>query len=77
MDTANRKLYFKHREKGTDTKNFGYFKEVLSDDMDQEAVFNTMMPQYMELFSQGFNVNFLAYGQTGSGKTHTVLGPPK
>ena len=30
--------------------------------MDQEAVYEQMMPYYMDMFSQGFNVNFLAYG---------------
>ena len=26
VDRDKKKIFFKHREKGTDTKNFGYFK---------------------------------------------------
>lgn len=62
IDVKNKKMNFAHRQKGNDTKEFKYFKEILPDDMDQETVYNTMMPYYMDMFSQGFNVNFLAYG---------------
>ena len=51
-------------------------KNVLTDDMDQKNCYDTMMPFFLDKFSQGYNVNFLCYGQTGSGKTHTALGPP-
>ena len=34
------------------------------------------MPQRVEKFLSGTNVNVMAYGQTGSGKTHTIFGPP-
>jgi hypothetical protein len=51
-------------------------EHVLTGDMDQQASYDTMMPFFLDKFSQGYNVNFLCSGQTGSGKTHTAIGPP-
>ena len=49
---------------------------VLSDSHDQQRVWDAFMPQRVEAFLEGVNVNIMAYGQTGSGKTHTMFGPP-
>ena len=44
--------------------------------MDQAELYDAFMPQRVQAFLDGINVNIMAYGQTGSGKTHTVFGPP-
>ena len=62
IDPSKKKIHFMNRKTGGDSHSFDYFKDVLTDDMDQEAVYNQMMPYYMDKFSQGFNVVFLAYG---------------
>ena len=55
---------------------FTYPNHVLEGDVDQEQLYAAFMPQRVEAFLAGINVNIMAYGQTGSGKTHTMFGPP-
>lgn len=55
-------------------KFFGYPKHTLCGD--QTEVFQAFMPDRIDAFLDGVNVNMMAYGQTGSGKTHTMFGPP-
>jgi hypothetical protein len=61
---------------GVDGKQFSYPSCVITPDMDQQALFDEFMPQRIDGFFSGYNVNVMAYGQTGSGKTHTMFGPP-
>ena len=56
-------------------KNFNYFSEIITDDMDQDQVYERVMKRHVDLFMSGYNVNVLTHGQTGSGKTHTIFGP--
>ena len=51
-------------------------EKVLGPEVDQELMYNTMLPDYVSSFTalEGHNVVFLAYGQTGTGKTHTMFG---
>ena len=55
---------------------FTYPNHVLEGDVGQEQLYAAFMPQRVEAFLAGTNVNIMAYGQTGSGKTHTMFGPP-
>eukprot|EP00039_Didymoeca_costata_P024707 m.11187 g.11187 ORF g.11187 m.11187 type:complete len:277 (-) comp4396_c0_seq1:508-1338(-) len=48
----------------------------ISQEIENEKLFEELIPPRINAFMEGFNVNILAYGQTGSGKTHTVFGPP-
>jgi len=57
-------------------KRFSYPKMVVDPSMKQDAVFDEFMPDCIDGFFEGYNVNLIAYGQTGSGKTHTIFGPP-
>ena len=57
-------------------KQFNYPKMVVTPDTNQETLFNEFMPNCVDGFMDGFNVNIIAYGQTGSGKTYTMFGPP-
>jgi hypothetical protein len=59
-----------------DGKSFSYPSHVITPDMGQQALFDEFMPERIEGFLEGCNVNIMAYGQTGSGKTHTMFGPP-
>ena len=59
-----------------DGKSFSYPKMVVTPDTSQESLFNEFMPDHIQGFLDGYNVNIIAYGQTGSGKTYTVFGPP-
>ena len=57
-------------------KKFTYPAHVITPEMDNEALFAQFMPQRIEAFLEGVNVNVMAYGQTGTGKTHTMFGTP-
>jgi len=57
-------------------KCFSYPKMIVSPSMNQDALFKEFMPNCIDGFFDGYNVNLIAYGQTGSGKTHTMFGPP-
>ena len=59
-----------------DGRRFDYPRHVIGPEMDQRALYDAFMPQRVQAFLDGINVNIMAYGQTGSGKTHTVFGPP-
>ena len=60
-------------------KKTGVFKcdIVAKDDVTQEQMFQTVMPEHIANFMDGYNICYTAYGQTGSGKSHTITGPPK
>ena len=55
-------------------KHYHYPKHVISPEHDQAALFDMFMPQRIDAFLSGVNVNVCCYGQTGSGKTHTMMG---
>ena len=57
-------------------KCFDYPKMVIDPSLSQEDLFDEFMPNCIDGFIDGYNVNLIAYGQTGSGKTHTMFGPP-
>jgi len=57
-------------------KCFRYPTMVVDPSMTQDVLFNEFMPNCIDGFFDGYNVNLIAYGQTGSGKTHTMFGPP-
>lgn len=57
-------------------RRFTYPSHVIAPEMDNEALYQAFMPQRVQEFLKGINVNIMAYGQTGSGKTHTMFGPP-
>ena len=57
-------------------KCYDYPKMVIDPTMSQEDLFDEFMPNCIDGFMNGYNVNLIAYGQTGSGKTHTMFGPP-
>ena len=59
-----------------DGKSFNYPKMVVDPDTNQKSLFNEFMPNCIDGFLNGYNVNIIAYGQTGSGKTYTMFGPP-
>ena len=44
---------------------------VLEGDVGQEQLYAAFMPQRVEAFLAGINVNIMACGQTGSSKAHT------
>lgn len=54
---------------------FSYPFAVAGPDASQSEVYSKSLPDLVEAFVQGYNVNYLAFGQTGSGKTHTIFGP--
>jgi len=60
----------------TGSNKYAFAKKVLGPEVDQQVVFDTIMPELVEEFTQpgGTNVMFFAYGQTGTGKTHTIFG---
>mmetsp|Transcript_12820 Transcript_12820/g.20344 ORF Transcript_12820/g.20344 Transcript_12820/m.20344 type:complete len:438 (-) Transcript_12820:301-1614(-) len=60
----------------TGSNKYTFPKKVLGPQVDQQVVFDSIMPELVEDFTQpgGTNVMFFAYGQTGTGKTHTIFG---
>lgn len=61
---------------GSRRRFFSYPRHVIAPEQDQEQLYSMFMPQRIDAFLGGINVNIMAYGQTGSGKTHTMFGPP-
>ncbi|KAK3234898.1 hypothetical protein CYMTET_54874 [Cymbomonas tetramitiformis] len=59
-----------------DGRQFTYPSHVIAPTMNNQEMYDAFMPNRVEAFLQGINVNIMAYGQTGSGKTHTMFGPP-
>uniref|UniRef100_A0A6T8PJH2 Kinesin motor domain-containing protein n=1 Tax=Hemiselmis andersenii TaxID=464988 RepID=A0A6T8PJH2_HEMAN len=59
-----------------DPRHFEYPTRVLPPETSQQHVFDAVMPELLDKFVNGYDVNFMAFGQTGSGKTHTMFGPP-
>ena len=57
-------------------KTYDYPSHIVDSNENNASMFERFMPDRIEGFLDGFNVNVMAYGQTGSGKTHTVFGPP-
>jgi len=57
-------------------KVFKYPKRVIPPSLDNAGLYDQFLPQRVEAFFNGVNVNVMAYGQTGTGKTHTMFGPP-
>jgi hypothetical protein len=57
-------------------KTFTFPTHVFEAAASQESLYYTFMPQRVQAFLDGVNINVMAYGQTGSGKTHTLFGPP-
>ena len=58
------------------SKTWSYPAHVMDQGTDNAKLYEKFMPQRVDAFLNGINVNVIAYGQTGSGKTHTVFGPP-
>ena len=58
------------------SKTFSYPKTVVTPEVDNATLYDQVMPQRVEAFLAGVNVNLMAYGQTGTGKTHTIFGAP-
>ena len=57
-------------------KSFNYMDHVIPPETDNEKLYNFFLPQRVDAFMNGYNVNLMAYGQTGTGKTHTMFGTP-
>ena len=52
---------------------YSYPRHVCAARHDNAAIYDMFMPQRVELFLKGTNVNIMAYGQTGSGKPVMIL----
>ena len=52
-------------------------RPVLPAEATQQQVYETLLPDLLNGFLSGMDVNFLALGQTGAGKTHSIFGPAK
>ena len=61
---------------GTSGRCFDYMNHLVPPDVNNEQLYEQFVPQRIDSFFNGINVNLLAYGQTGSGKTHTMFGAP-
>ena len=57
-------------------KLYTYPKHIIPPSVNNEALYDQFLPQRIDAFFNGINVNIMAYGQTGTGKTHTMFGPP-
>ncbi len=57
-------------------KRYSYPEHIITPEHEQGDLYDMFMPQRVDAFLNGMNVNIICYGQTGSGKTHTMFGPP-
>lgn len=57
-------------------KKYTYPKHVIPPSLDNAGLYEQFLPQRLDAFFEGVNVNVMAYGQTGTGKTHTMFGTP-
>ena len=57
-------------------KKWSYPKVVATPEVDNSELYEMIMPERIDAFLDGVNVNLMAYGQTGTGKTHTIFGAP-
>ena len=58
------------------SKRFNYPRTVVTPEMDNVTLYDKMMPQRVDAFLEGVNVNLMAYGQTGTVRVASALSPP-
>ena len=54
-------------------KTYTYARDVIRPEMDNAALYASMMPSRVDAFLSGVNVNIMAYGQTGTGFVDAFL----
>jgi kinesin family protein 11 len=57
-------------------KVLGPFSNIVNSRTNQDEMYESVIPPFIDSFINGINCTIFMYGQTGSGKTHTLFGPP-
>lgn len=61
---------------GIEDQVLGPFSNIIDSRTSQDAMYEALIPPFIDSFISGINCTIFMYGQTGSGKTHTLFGPP-